>query len=57
MGCYESKGQRIFDFKNKSFLKRNLPPSLSEKQRSLLITSWQRLKIDVEKVGVVTFMK
>lgn len=57
MGCYESKGHRIFDFKNKNFSKKNSPPTLTEKQRSLLITSWQRLKDDVEKVGVVTFMK
>lgn len=57
MGCFESKGHRIFDFKKKSLTKQSLPPTLNEKQRSLLITSWERLKNDVEKVGVVTFMK
>lgn len=60
MGCFESKGHKIFDFKKKSFKNGNngnLPPSLTEKDRVILVTSWQRLKTDVEKVGVVTFMK
>lgn len=60
MGCFESKGRKIFDFKKKSFKNEqngNIPPSLTEKEKVILVTSWQRLKTDVEKVGVVTFMK
>jgi hypothetical protein len=34
-----------------------VPPTLTEKQKFILENSWKRLKNDVEKVGVVTFMK
>lgn len=57
MGCYESKGNKIFDFKKKSLNNGRLPPTLTAKQRDILRRSWEGLKNDVEKVGVVTFMK
>ena len=57
MGCYESKGHKIFDYKKKSLTNGNVPPTLTEKQQFILENSWKRLKNDVEKVGVVTFMK
>ena len=57
MGCYESKGHKIFDYKKKSLTNGNVPTTLTEKQKIILENSWKRLKNDVEKVGVVTFMK
>jgi hypothetical protein len=32
MGCYESKGHKIFDYKKKSLTNGNVPTTLTEKQ-------------------------
>ena len=60
MGNLDSKGvgnvHKSHAFHNKKKLE-SVEPALSESQILLLLDSWDVLKHDISKVGVVMFMK
>lgn len=58
MGCFQSRHKKIKQIGSfPALFNTKGPPYLSEEQQKLVNDSWQEIKDNVEKVGVITFMK